>query len=294
MRRLVDMRQWYFNFTCVSVTLGRFVFNLSSFILLEKGLEVRVKVRVFPPVLPSPAKIFFFFPLANRLRAKIRTQSREQEDCIYRHIGHFTAHESGMATGAATDCPARVFAQELGIAGEAFEALKAPDIPIEDGVPKAIKKNWQKWCLRGNHPDKGGDTHAFIAMEARYSAFKDWFQAQRDAPASRAKERSRQRGQAKEDGDKALRSGWKALEGKQYEDAKVFAEEAIQAYEAYKSLQLRRDDDDAQKMVLEATKLKEEAEEQIRVRDLEKRQRDADKVCRCFCYFNEGPMQADI
>ena len=188
---------------------------------------------------------------------------------------------SVLATGAATDCTARVFAQELGIDGEDFESLKAPDIQIEDGVPKVIKKNWQKWCLRGNHPDKGGDNDAFIAMETRYSAFKDWFQVQRDAPASRAKERSKQRGQAKEDGDKALGGGRKALEDKQYEDAKVFAEEAIKAYEAYKNLQLRKDD--AQKMVLEATKLKEAAEEQIRLRELEKRLRDADKVCRCFC-----------
>jgi len=201
-----------------------------------------------------------------------------------------------MSSGAATDCSAtaaRVFAQELGIAGEAFEALKAPDIEIEDGVPKALKKNWHKWCL-GGHPDKGGDSDAFIAMETRYNAFKDWFQAQRDAPASRAKERSQQRGQAKEDGDKALAGGRKALEGKQYEEAKVFAEEAIKAYVAYKSLQLRKDDDAAQKMVLEATKLKEEAEEQIRLRELEKRQRDADKVCLCFFYFNESPMQAGI
>jgi hypothetical protein len=201
-----------------------------------------------------------------------------------------------MAAGEATDCTARAFAHELGIAGEDFEALKAPDIQIEDGVPKVIKKNWQKWCLRGNHPDKGGDNDAFIAMETRYSAFKDWFQAQRDAPASRAKERSQQRGKAKEDGDKALGGGRKALEDKQYEDAKVFAEEAIKAYETFKSLQVRRDDDAAQKMVLEATKLKEEAEEHIRVRELEKRQRDVVKVCRCFCYFyfNEGPMQAGI
>ena len=199
-----------------------------------------------------------------------------------------------MATGAATDCTARVFAQELGIAGEAFEALKAPDIQIEDGVPKAIKKNWQQWCLRGNHPDKGGDNDAFIAMETRYSAFKDWFQAQRDAPANRAKERSQQRGQAKQDGDKALGGGWKALEGKQYEAAKAFAEEAIKAYEAYKTLQLRRDDDDAQKMLLEATKLKEKAEEQIRVRELEKQQRDADKVCRCFCSYRKKTCQCKL
>jgi hypothetical protein len=187
---------------------------------------------------------------------------------------------SVLATGAPTDCTALAFAQELGIVGEAFEALKAPDIQIEDGVPKAIKKNWQKWCLRG-HPDKGGDTDAFIAMETRYCAFKDWFQAQRDAPANRAKDRSQLKAQAKQDGDKELEGARKALEDKQYEDAKVFAEEAIKAYEAYKNLQLRKDD--AQKMVLEATKLKEAAEEQIRLRELEKRLRDADKVCRCFC-----------
>jgi len=236
-----------------------------------------------------------------------------------------------MATAAATDCTARLFAHELGIAGEDFEALKAPDIQIEDGVPKAIKKNWQKWCLRGNHPDKGGDNDAFIAMETRYSAFKDWFQAQRDAPASRANDRVQQKLKAKQDGDKALEGGRKALEGKQYEDAKVFAEEANKAYEAYKNLQLRKDDaqkmvleatklkeeaeeqirlrelkayeankdlqlreEDAQKMMLEATKLKGEVEEQIRLRELEKGQRDADKVCLCFRSYLKKTCQCKL
>jgi hypothetical protein len=188
--------------------------------------------------------------------------------------------------GMDAECAARVFAQELGIVGEAFEALKAPDTQIdEDGVPKTIKQNWKKWCLRG-HPDKnGGDNDSFIAMETRYSAFKVWFQAQRDAPANRANDRAHQKAQAKQDGDTALEGGRKALEDKKYEDAMVFAEKAIKAYEAYKNLQLRKDD--AQKMVLEATKVKEEAEEQIRLREVEKGQKDAEKVCCCFCSYRK-------
>ena len=64
---------------------------------------------------------------------------------------------------AADAAAARVFAEELGIAGEAFsEAINAQDFQVEMEqpenlpVPKAMKKAWRNWCERG-HPDKGGD-----------------------------------------------------------------------------------------------------------------------------------------
>ena len=66
-----------------------------------------------------------------------------------------------------------------------------------------------------------------------------------------AKDRSQQKAKAKL--DKELEGGRKELEDKQYEVAKVFAEEAIKAYESYKKYNGK---DGAQEIVLEATKLR--------------------------------------
>jgi hypothetical protein len=174
---------------------------------------------------------------------------------------------------------ARVFAEVLGIAGEAFsEAIDAPDFQVEMEqpenlpVPKAMKKAWQKWCKRG-HPDKGGDDSNFMAMKMRYDNFKVWFQAHRNEPTIRQSRKVEEKVQARKFVEKALEEGQKALEGRQYEEAKGFAEDAIIAYDTYKKL-LTSKDEKTEKKVAEAKALLKEAEEHIQLLELEKKQKE--------------------
>jgi hypothetical protein len=174
---------------------------------------------------------------------------------------------------------ARVFAEVLGIAGEAFsEAINAPEFQVEMDqpenlpVPKAMKKAWQNWCKRG-HPDKGGDHDDFMAMKMRYENFKVWFQAHRNEPTIRQSRKVEEKVEARKFVEKGLEEGRKALEGRQYEDAKGFAEDAINAYETYKKL-LTSKDEKTEKKVAEAKTLLKEAEEHIQLLELEKKQRE--------------------
>jgi hypothetical protein len=174
---------------------------------------------------------------------------------------------------------ARVFAEVLGIAGEAFsEAINAPEFQVEMDqpenlpVPKAMKKAWRNWCERG-HPDKGGDHDDFMAMKMRYENFKFWFQAHRNEPTIRQSRKVEEKVQAKEFVEKGLEEGRKALEGRQYEDAKGFAEDAINAYETYRKL-LTSKDEKTEKKVAEAKTLLKEAEEHIQLLELEKKQKE--------------------
>jgi hypothetical protein len=186
-----------------------------------------------------------------------------------------------MATDAAAEAAgaARVFAEVLGIAGEAFsEAINAPDFQVEMEqpenlpVPKAMKKAWQNWCKRG-HPDKGGDHDDFMAMKMRYENFKVWFQAHRNEPTIRQSRKLEEEVQARKFVEKGLEEGRKALEGRQYEEAKGLAEDAINAYETYKKL-ITSKDEETEKKVAEAKTLLKEAEEHIHLLKLEKKQRE--------------------
>jgi hypothetical protein len=135
-----------------------------------------------------------------------------------------------------------------------------------------MKKAWQNWCKRG-HPDKGGDHDDFMAMKMRYENFKVWFQAHRNEPTIRQSRKVEEKVEAKKFVEKGVEDGRKALEGRQYEDAKGFAEDAINAYEIYRKL-LTSKDEKTEKKVAEAKTLLKEAEEHIQLLELEKKQRE--------------------
>ena len=123
-------------------------------------------------------------------------------------------------------------------------------------VPALVKKHWQQWNQTA-HPDKGGDTEAYCVRKQEYTAFKmrfaEWLQAhptgqpdfktwcRSSMPASRgtlaedASRRTKLKAEIKEQGEKALQAGQKALKGGQYEDAKELAAVAVRHFEQCQS-----------------------------------------------------------
>ena len=184
-------------------------------------------------------------------------------------------------------------------------------------VPALVKKQWQQWNQTGAHPDKGGDTEAYCVRKQEYTAFKmrfaEWLQAhptgqpdfktwcRSSMPASRgilaedASRRTKQKAELKEQGEKALQAAQKALEEKQYEDAKELASVAVRHFEDCQS-KSKVSDKVVRDMIDRANGVIGQAEEGVRRRQEEARKQEAieglDRLWRSVCASDPEEAQA--
>jgi hypothetical protein len=174
-------------------------------------------------------------------------------------------------------------------------------------VPALVKKHWQQWNQTA-HPDKGGDTEAYCVRKEEYTVFKmhfaEWLQAhptgqpdfqtwcRSSMPASRgplaedASRRTKLKAEIKEQGEKAMQAGQKALKGGQYEDAKELASVAVRHFEQCQR-QRKVSDKLVSDMIDRANGVIGQAEEGVRRLQEEARKQEAieglDRLWRSVC-----------
>jgi hypothetical protein len=155
-----------------------------------------------------------------------------------------------------TEAVVKAFLKDIGLDGKAADALLVGGVEqtTDDGlpVPSTVKKQWQRWNLKG-HPDKGGDDGSYLAMQQRYTDFKTTFEAWREADSTEQqlgfKEWCRQKdersagmnqtalkAEAKEKAEQALSAAEKALAEGRYVDAKQEGERAVCHFEVYQGM----------------------------------------------------------